>query len=235
VRAPLLLGLLLALAAPAAAQLDPAPRASRVGLTVFSGVRVPYNTGFLTLLDRDGEPIFSATEQRGGNALLGADAEIRVAGPLSLLVGGVFTQTGNSDFFVDRSPGFGDSIDFRVRFSDETLFARAGASVRFQAPRLPGQTRPSPATDLFAAAGLVRRLETNHPAVNFGFKGAFPLNEAGLEFVVGVEDYFVFWDHDALEPVMADLLRPSEAPVRVDFLYDTSNVLLLRAGLSLRF
>lgn len=234
-RAPLLLGLMLALAAPAAAQTDSAPRASRVGLTVFSGVRVPYNTGFVTLYDAGGEPLFSATEQRGGSALLGADAEVHLVGPLSLLVGGIFTQTGDSDFFLDRSPGFGDSIDFRVSFSDETLFARAGASLRLQEPRRPGETRANPATDLFAAAGLVRRLETNHPAVNFGFKGAFPLNRAGLEVVVGLEDFFVFWDNDALTPVMAELLRPSAEPVQLDFLYDTSNVLLLRAGLSLRF
>lgn len=227
--------LLLALATPGAAQRDAAPSADRFAVTVFTGARVPYNTGFVTLSDLDGETLFSVSEQRGGAPLIGADAELRLAGPLHLLVGGIFTRTGISDFFVDRSPGFRDSTELSVRFSDETLFARAGLSARFQAAPRAGESRPGPATDLFAAGGVVRRLETDHPAVNVGFRGAFPLARPGVEVVVGVEDFFVFWDNDALVPVMADVLRPTEDPVRLDFLYDTSHVVLLRAGLSLRF
>lgn len=234
-RTALFVALLLSLHLPAAAQLDPVPARSRVSITAFSGVRVPYGTGYVTLVDPDGTPLFSVTERRGGNALLGLDAEVRVAGPIHVLIGGIYSRTGISEFYREREAGFRDTADFRVRFDDETLFARLGASARFGTPLQAGEARRGPATDLFAAAGLVRQLNTSHPAVNAGFKGAFPVGRDGLEFVVGLEDFLVFWNQDALAPVFSDLLRPADDPVGVQILYDTSHVLLLRAGLTLRF
>lgn len=236
-RKPLLLLLLPLLGAPAlaAAQLDPEPVHPRFAVTAYTGARVSYNTGFVAVLDAEGAPLYSTTERRGGGALLGLDAEMRLVGPLSVLAGATYSPGGISSYYLGREPGFRDTADFRVRFTEETLFARAGLSMRLQAPPRVGETRPRPATDLFAAAGLMRQFESEHPAANFGFKGSYPVLTRGLEVVVGIEDYLVFWDEDAISPLLADVLRPSEDPVGIDLLYDTSNVVLVRAGLAFRF
>ncbi len=196
---------------------------------------MPYNTGFVSVVDAEGRPVYSVTERRGGGALLGLDASLRVAGPLAVVVGGSYGPAGISSYYVDRDPGFRDTADFRVRFTGETIFARAGLSLRLQGSSEAGEARLRPATDLFAGAGMVRQLGGNHPAANFGFRGAFPLARRGMEFTVGLEDYLVFWDEETLAPRMADLLRPSEEPVGAELLYDTSSVLLVRAGFSFRF
>src|SRR5690606_15398500 len=150
------------LPSPAEGQLDPAPERPRFAVTAYTGVRVPYNTGFVSLLDAEGDPVLSASERRGGGALLGLDAEVRLTGPLSLLAGGAYTPAGTSGYYLGREPGFGDAADLRVRFTDETLFARAALSMRFQTPPRAGDTRARPATDLFAGAGMVRQFGTEH-------------------------------------------------------------------------
>jgi len=233
----LLLAFLPLLPEAGAAQLDPQPVRHRWVLNAFTGVRVPYSTGFAQVTDLDGNTLFSVSEQRGGNAVLGVEGEMHAKGPVSVLAGGVFTRTGVSDFFVDRGSTFRDTADFRIAYTGNTWFAKLGASVRLQELARPGDTRRRPATDVYAAGALVRQLDANHPALNFGFRGAFPVGERGVEFTLGAEDYLVFWNKDDLAPELSRVLQPGAGgePVAVSFLYDTSNVLLLRAGVSFRF
>lgn len=233
----LLLPLLVLSPAAGAAQLPEVPRPARLSVSAYSGVRIPYTTGVVTAVSADSAALFSVSEQRGGNPLVGVEARVAVVGRFSLVAGGAYSDGGISDFFVDRSPGYAATPDVRERYEGATWFARAGVSAHFQEAARPAENRARPATELTAAAGLVRQFATDHPAANIGFQGEFPLGSGAARLVLGLEDYFVFWDRDALAPVMAARLRNlvRDDVVDAQFMYRTSHLLLARAGVALRF
>lgn len=207
----------------------------RFSVTAFTGARVPFTTGSVVVIADDGTPLFTAREQRGGNPVLGLEGELGLGRGFSAIVGGTYSRTGNGEFFVDREPGFEDRGDHLVRYLSNTWFAKAGVSLMVTGESQVRDGRAMPSTHLFAAGGMVRQFEDNHPALNLGFRGSIPVLGRGLEATIGVEDYFVFWDEDALGPVMLDVLgsvRPGGAAAELFF--DTSHLLVLRLGASLR-
>lgn len=229
--------LFLTVAVPLAstAQMSPPPPTDRFSLTAYTGARVPFTSGSVVVYGADGEALFSASEQRGGNPVLGVEGEARVWRNLSLLVGGLYSRTGTGEFYVDRDPSYVERGDYRVRYLTDTWFAKAGASVKFSGESRVRDGRPMPSTDLFAAGAVLREFEASHPAVNVGFRGSFPAGR-GVEASVGLEDYFVFWDEAALAPAMLDVLGPADpASSSARLLYDTSHLLVLRVGATLRF
>jgi hypothetical protein len=230
-RSRFVLLLALLLPAPLAAQAAPVsfPHAA---VTLFTGVRAPFSTGFITLTTADGEQMLQVWEERQGGALLGGDLELGVGGPFRLLVGGSYSQAGTGIFF-DRNAEPGDPGErLRVIYGGSSWFAKAGLSYRLQAQPSLTDHRRRAATDFFLAPALVRELDATHPAVNFGFKGAFPVRTSNVEVMVGVEDYLVFWRHEQLRDPVGDIFDVQPETVR--FLYDTSNRLLFRLGATLR-
>lgn len=228
----LLSGLLLAPTA-LAAQFGPPERGPRLSFTAYTGARVPFTTGHVVVFGEEGAPLFSAREQRSGNPVLGAEAQAHVVGRLSFLAGTMYSRTGSGEFFIDRDPSFGDPGDLAIRYLSDTWLVKAGASFRFAGDTRASDGRTMPSTDLFAAGAVVRQFESSHPAVNLGFTGSLPLG-SGVHFSLGVEDYLVFWDEGALEPILLDILRSAQASsAAAEMLYDTSHLLVLRVGATL--
>jgi hypothetical protein len=196
-------------------------------------VRVPFTTGRLSVYDSTGALLASPTQQRGGSAMVGGEARLRVAGPVSLVATGIYSPAGD-DWFFPSDTTSSAAEDYGVRFREEMLLGRAGLSFRFVAPREKGDRHPAVSTELVLAGGMVRELETTHPAVSVGFQGAMALGGA-VDVVLGIDDYVVLWDRRTFEPQIGSVLRyylPDAQGVRMG--YSTSNVLALRAGLSLR-
>lgn len=226
---------LLAVPAAGAAQATTVESPGSYSFTLFTGARVPFTTGHVVVYDADGQPLFAAREQRAGNPILGLEGEVRLVRSLSALVGGTYTRTGEGEFFVDREPTYNDRGDLAVRYLSHTWFAKAGLSLRAGGGSRVKDGRTMPSTDVFAAGAMVRQFDANHPAINLGFRGSFPITGRRLEATIGLEDYFVFWNQDALAPVMLDVLGPIRAGgTEADMLYDTSHLLVIRFGATLR-
>lgn len=232
-RPSLVLLLLLLVPMPLLAQAVPTP-IPNVAITLFTGVRTPFSTGYVMVLGPDGQPVMQMWEERQGGALLGADGEFGIGGPLRLLVGGSYSQMGRGEFFGPEDPQTGEVDNFAVLYGGATWFAKAGLSYRLQSQPSVTDFRRRAATDFFLAPAIVHELNATHPAVNFGFKGAFPVGTSNVEVMLGVEDYLVFWRHSELRQPISDIFGVGGAGQNVEFLYDTSNRLLLRLGATLR-
>lgn len=228
----LMLALALLPCAPAAgsAQLPEASDSSpRFTLTGYTGVRAPFTGGFVGVETADQS--FLVRQDRGGNALLGVEARVRLRGALSLAAAGVYSQSGEVHYFLSDTI-FDQGPDWLATSSDAMWFARVGPSLRVEAPRELGAARARPSTDLTAGIAVAHEFGANHPALSVGFQGSLPVGRRA-EFVLGLEDYLVFWRGDALEPAIAGTLRVFEPGVdAVALHYRTSNVLHLRIGLS---
>ncbi len=230
-RLVLLLILLLPASLPAQTEMIPIPNAA---LTLFTGVRAPFSSGYIVAFTADGQQVMQAYEERQGGALLGGDLELGVGGPLRLIIGGSYSQTGRGDFFTARDPESGGIETFAVIYGGSSIFAKAGLSYRFQSQPSVTDFRRRAATDFFLAPAIVRELGSTHPAANFGVKGAFPVGTSNVEVMVGAENYLVFWRHEELRSSMGDVFGGATGASSVDFLYDTSNRILLRLGATLR-
>lgn len=231
----LLLALLICVPATAGAQTAPGGTSGRFSVTAFTGARVPFTTGTVVLYTDDGTPLFSAREQRGGNPILGLEGEVRLARGFSAVFGGTYSRTGEGEFWVDRDPDFHAAGDYMVRYLSNTFFAKAGLALRVTGEDRVRDGRSMPSTDLFAAGAVVRQFEVSHPALNVGFRGSMPVLGNALEATIGIEDYFVFWDEDALAVTMLEVLRPFRSgSSTAEMFYDTSHLLVLRIGGTLR-
>lgn len=227
----LLAALLLCMPFAAHAQMDDPPPRPLLALTAFTGVRAPFGGGMASIFVPSGG--FLVRQVRTGSPVLGVDARLRLRGPLSLLGGGVYTQTGQVQYFLSDT-AFRQSPDWIAESSDAMWFAKLGLSARFDRARSITETRRGPSTDLFAAAAVVREFEELHPALNFGFQGSLPVGR-GIDFVVGLEDYLVFWNEDRLTPVVGGLVQgfQDEELQGVVLHYSTSNIFQIRAGVTL--
>jgi hypothetical protein len=232
-RSRFVLLLILLVPAPLAAQMETVgiPNAA---ITLFTGARTPFTTGYITAFGPDGQPVLQLREERQAGALLGLDGEFGVGGPLRFLVGGSYSQMGRGVFMSDRDPETGEQEGFTVIYGGATWFAKAGLSYRLQSQPTLTDNRRRAATDFFVAPAIVHEMDATHPAVNFGFKGAFPVGTSNVEVMVGVEDYMVFWRHSELETPIRDIFGGFSNADSIEFLYDTSNRLLLRLGATLR-
>lgn len=215
----------------ASAQADIAPPRPLVTVTPYTGVRVPFNGGPVTIGVPSGN--FLVRAERSGSPILGADVRLRLYGPLGIVLGGAFSQSGEVDIFLSDT-AFHQTPDWVAESSDAMYFARLGLSARVDAPRSIVDTRRRPSTEFVAAAGMVREFGEYHPALNLGFQGILPLTP-GVEFVAGVEDYVVFWDESKVAPTLAGIVGSfqSEPVQSVSLHYDTSHILGVRVGVSL--
>jgi hypothetical protein len=228
----LLLTLLLApllspVAAPAQSPL------SGLSLSAVTGVRVPFTTGPIGVYDTEGRLLTAPRQERGGTPILGLEGRARITGPLALVVGGTYSRSGDINFMLPDT-AYRHLPALTVIRNGSTLFGRAGLGLRFEGAREPGATRAAPSTDLVLAGGVLHEMGTTQPALSAGFTGSLPVTRFA-DFVVGLDDYLVFWDTAALSAPLGDRLQVAypQDPIRVRLLYDTSNILLIRLGFAL--
>ena len=228
----LLAALLLCAPALANAQVGDAEPRPLLTVSAYTGVRAPFGGGFASVFVPSGG--FLVRQERTGSPVLGVDAKLRLRGPLSLVAGGVYSQTGQVQYFLSDTT-FSQPADWISQSTDPMWFGKLGLAARFERARSITDTRRGPSTDLFAAAAVVREFEELHPALNLGFEGALPMAR-GVELVVGLEDYLVFWDQDRLAPAVADIVQgfQEEEIEGVVLHYSTSNIFQLHLGVSLR-
>jgi hypothetical protein len=248
-----LLGLL-ALPAAAAAQDRPTlsnePPAARLpenrfSLTPYIGVRVPSGGGDQLILTESGNQ-FRLENNRGGSVLLGLDADVRVAGPWSIVLGGAYSSAQQDEltaFFPDDE----DPTLFEID-GPAVWFAKAGVRVRLPDP-LPDNRRFHPSAFVTVAPAMVwldygdvEGIEgidgtTSHFALNLGAEAVARFGRSSAwAFSLGVEDYITFYDTDDLrarDAVVAQII--AEEPVVIDYDSNFSNVIALRFGVSYRF
>ena len=208
---------------------EPLPRFK---VSAYTGVRAPFGGGLASVMVPSGE--FVVRQDRSGSALLGVDAALRMRGRVSLLAGGLYTQTGQAEYFLTDTT-FAQAPDWIAQSTDPMWFAKLGLSARFGPTHDVTATRRRPSTDLFAAAALVREFDEYHPAINAGFHGTLPIVR-GVEVVAGIEDYLVFWDEERLAPTVAGIVQgfQEEEVQDVLLLYSTSNIFQLHFGVSVK-
>ena len=228
----LLVALLLCTPAFAGAQADAAGARPLLTVSAYTGVRAPFGGGMVSVFVPSGG--FLVRQERTGSPLLGVDARLRLRGPFSLVGGGVYSQTGQVQYFLSDTT-FDQAPDWAAQSTDPMWFAKLGGSVRFERPRSITDTRRTPSTDLVAAAAIVREFNRLHPALNLGFQGSLPMGR-GVEFVLGLDDYLVFWGEDRLTPYIGSIVQgfQEESVEGVVLHYSTSNIFQLRAGVTVR-
>ena len=228
--------LLVLLACPissALAQTNEMRYGPKVSITAFTGVRAPYGANVVSVyLPQDA---FSVRQERSGGALLGMDARVTLRGPIGLIAGGAYSRSGEARYFLNDSTTSERGPDWIAHSDDAMWFGRVGLAARFENPPSITDTRPRPSTDLIVGIGAVREFRDYHPAANFGFQGTLPIGRK-LDFSLGLEDYFVFWRKDEITPVVTGIVQAfqDDDVDAVVLRYDTSNLLQLRVGFTLR-
>jgi hypothetical protein len=231
---PFLALLLLVLIPAAAGAQSVPPEVPRFAVTIFTGARLPFSTGYTTAFAADGQQVLQAYEERTGGAMVGFEAEIGTGGPLRLLIGGNVAETGRSDFSADRHPQTGEVQTFAVIYGGASWLAKAGLSYRVTSEQAVADGRRRAATDFFLAPALLHEQQGTHPTLNFGARGAFPVADTGIELTVGVEDYLVFWRHSELQETRRAIFRDVVGAESVAFSYETSHRVMFRVGATLR-
>lgn len=217
---------------------------SRFAISPFIGVRVPFNTGTFLALGESGSQ-FVLEQERGGGTMVGVNAEARVRGPLSLVAGLAYTGREQDVLIVQNAAG--DLTQFESD-GPAMWFAKAGVSVRLPDP-IPDNRRFHPSAFITVAPGVVWmdwddvdgasdefNGTTTHFALNLGADAIARFGTRGnWAFTLGVEDYITFWDTDELrarDEVVGGVV--ADEPVVIDYDYSSSNILLLRVGVSYR-
>ncbi|HEU0016398.1 MAG TPA: hypothetical protein VFQ45_22150 [Longimicrobium sp.] len=247
----LVLAAALAVPAPAAAQgsftPEPPPEllpTARFALTPFVGLRVPYASGEYFVITGDGSQV-AVNEDRGGGAAFGLNAEARIRGPLSAVASIAYTASDQDVLNVTSNDVtesfFGDGPAV-------TMF-KVGLAYRLPDP-IPDERRFHPAAFVYAAPAVVwmnyadiEGLDESvghtarHFAINMGVDAVTRIGTRGLALQIGLEDYLTFWDQDVMrerdEVVFSDVLDDDTVVLEYD--ERSSNILLLRLGLSFRF
>ena len=226
----LLAALLVCTPALAPAQSDAPAARPRLSVTPYVGMRGPFG-GEDVVQVFTARSVFLLEEERSGSATLGADVALRVLGPLSVVAGGSYGKTGQVRFF-DTDTTFFRRPDLVHSRSDAMWFGKLGLSARFESPRSLTDLRARPSTDLFVGAAAVQEFDHWHPALNLGFQGALEA-APGVEFVLGLEDYLVFWDQEKLSGEMGEIVSRFYADEEVQGVtlhYDLSNIFQVRVG-----
>jgi hypothetical protein len=244
---------LLALPAAAAAQNDgtfasePSPELvpyTRFAITPWIGFRVAYGSGDYFAFTEDGTQ-FQLDEDRGGGMALGLDAAYQVRGPLNVVAGFGYSGADQNDLTVIDEGG---NVELFQSGGPEVWFLKAGLQYRLPDP-IPDNRRFHPAAYVTVAPALVFmdwpefegfdddvNGSTRNFALNVGFDAVTNLGSRGLALSFSVEDYFTFVDEDRVrvrdEALLGNLF---EEPVAISYNENTSNILLLKAGLSWRF
>ncbi len=226
---------------------------SRVAITPLLGYRIPFTrSGVCSGMIRNGPVELdveeTVEEKRDGGAAVGGEVELRVVGPLSLVGSVAYSRPPSARSSVDggQEPEFEPLLCPGQR--PQIWLAKAGLLFRLPDPA-PDRRRYRPAGFLVAAPAVVRESfreealtadggagSVDHYALNLGALVVWPLGSRHFALSFGIEDYITFWNSQALEDRFVGIAaREPGQSAAVDFAFDQSHILLLRAGASLRF
>jgi hypothetical protein len=219
---------------------------SRFSVTPYVGVRIPFTTGDIALVDEDGNQYLLAY-QRGGGPMAGIDVSARIRGPIHFIAGGAYSA-GREDV-LRLADAAGDSLDERRTDGPAFWFARAGVQVRLADPT-PDNRRFHPSALVTVAPALVFTSwgddngfpdEANEGstafALNVGADAAARIGRSDRwSFSVGLHDYIAFWNNDDFavrDAYVGEVLLGT--PVGASYGSSTSHLLTARFGVSYRF
>ena len=218
---------------------------TKVAITPWIGLRVPYGTSDYFVVTESGDQ-FTIDEDRGGGVAVGVNAAYQLTGPLNLVAGAAFSA-GDEDR-IEVSDLDGNSETF-ISNGAELWFFKAGVQYRLPDP-INDNRRFHPAAFITVAPSLVvmdwpefegfDSDDVNGRSLNFGLNlgvdAVTNIGSRGLTLDFALEDYIAFWDEDRVrvrdEILFSDLFAE---PVVVEYNGLTANILLLRAGVSWRF
>ena len=218
---------------------------TRFSITPYLGVRIPFNTGDQVVF-LDGGDQFRFSSERGGSELVGLNAEMRLRGPVSLVLGGAYSGRGSDILTVLGQDS--SVVEFELD-GPAIWFAKAGVTVRLPDP-IPDSRRFHPSAFVTVAPSLVFldwadvdgapddfNDSSHHFGLNLGIDAVTRLGSSERwAFTVGLEDFVTFWDTDALvarDQAIGEVVTGE--PVAIDYDYGTSNILTLKLGVSYRF
>jgi hypothetical protein len=251
-RCVLALAGLLALPVCAAAQSGGMPTAeqnplqlphSRFAVTPFIGVRVPYTTGTYHVSTEDGGQ-YAVEQDREGGWAAGVNGEAFLNRSLGAIVGFTYSSAGQDIYrFVGRN-GTADSLE-----ADGPTYWMAKAGMTWRLPDPVRDTRRfHPSAIITVAPALVvadygdidgfpeLSGSSTSFALNLGADAVARLGSRGKWAIsVGLEDYVTFWNQD--DQVDRETFIWSGLTndvVTVDYDYGTSNIFLIKLGVSYR-
>ncbi len=218
---------------------------ARIAVMPYVGARVPYTTGDAVFFLENGDQ-FRIASQRGGGPMVGVDVMARVKGPISL-VGGLSYSASREDIWRVNDLQTDTFTDVGI---DGARYwtAKAGAVFRLADPN-PDNRHFHPSAFITVAPALVwldyddvegfpdaANGSVLNPALNLGADATARIGRTSRwAFSIGVQDFLTFWNTDKLqerEGLLGSLLL--DAPVVIDYDYNTSNIFTLRFGVSYR-
>lgn len=226
---------------------EPAPERlpeHRFALTPFIGVRVPSGGGDLVVLTESGNQ-FRFENDRGGSPVIGLNADVRVAGPWSVVLGAAYSGSEQDEYAV-LAEGATTAERFEID-GPAMWFAKAGVQVRLPDP-MPDNRRFHPSAFVTVAPAMVwldygdsdvaaLGGTSRHFGLNLGADATARFGRSeSWAFTLGIEDYLTFWREDEVRPreeAIAQIFTGE--PVVVDFDSSSSNIFVLRFGVSYRF
>lgn len=215
---------------------------SRFGITPFVGARLPFSTGAFYVFTEDGGQ-FRVDQDREGGYALGFNAEARLNRHIGIIGGLSYSGAGQDISQVTSSSGNADSLQID---GPTFWFAKAGISWRLPDPmRDTRRFHPSalitvaPAlviTDYAEVDGFPELSETSvNPALNISADAMARLGRGNWAITIGLEDYITFWNEDKIIDRETFIWQElTEQNVQLDLDYGTSNIFLLRFGVSYR-
>jgi hypothetical protein len=215
---------------------------SRFGITPFVGARLPFSTGAYYVFTEDGGQ-FRVDQDREGGYALGLNAEARLNRTLGLIAGIAYTGAAQDISQVTSSSGNADSLQID---GPTFWFAKAGVSVRLPDPvRDTRRFHPSALITVAPALVITNYADVDgfpelsessaHFALNLGADAMARLGRGNWAITLGLEDYITFWNEDKIIDRESFIWREiSEGEVDLDLDYGTSNIFLLRFGVSYR-
>ena len=216
---------------------------SRFAITPFVGARMPFSTGSFHVLTAGGDQ-FVVEQEREGSYAVGVNAEARLTPAVGLIAGLTYSGAGQDVSVFD--PAIGGEDDFQID-GPSYWFAKAGLSWRLPDPvRDNRRFHPSalitvaPAlvvTDFDDVEGLPGLSGSDTQlALNLGMDAMARLGRGKWAITLGLEDYITFWNDDDLaerEALIWSFVTEEEISA-IDFDYGTSNILMVRVGVSYR-
>jgi hypothetical protein len=226
----------------AAAQASDAGWGPKLRITPFVGVSPSFvQTGEAVVLTNNGIGVHDYDLDFASGFGMGVNVEYLVWNRFAVVAGGMWSSRSDGDLvdFEDERIYEIDGTNFwmvkgavavRLREIDPDLqLRRLNASI-FLGPAL---IHDRPKTELFtpAAAGAVQ----NHLAINMGAEAEMPFSNNKMAWVLGLEDYMVFWDADDARGRVEGTLQSVTPDATVAVEPRRSHLWILRFGLTWRF
>ena len=172
---------------------------------------------------------------------MGIAAEFRFWNRFAIIGSGMWSSRGDGEL-----RDFQDELIYEVDGTNLWL-AKAGLSVQLRETKPDLQLRRLNAT-IFAAPALVHDApkkepltpvaagrKSTHHALNLGAEAEMPFANNKMSFVLGLEDYMVFWDDTDARGRVEGTLQQSMPGAVITVEPRRSHIWILRAGLSWRF